>query len=202
MLMMKFCFLGLLTESLLLTLRINSVLAFNLVSIHSQKNGKLAKRSTCFMTGSFDDNMYDITIPYDAAARLAYEEWRTLYNKGPFDPIRYSTFRANYEAISVANVSAKKAARDSGSEPPRMLGLNQFGDYTAEEYEDLTSSASTTNDDEIVTSAGGSSSPISLFQNAMEAAQFQAGAANALLEAADALAEEELVSVFDFYFFS
>lgn len=124
----------------------------------------------------------DVSVPYDAAARLAYDEWRVQFDKGAFDQKRYEAFKANYEAIAVANVSAKKAARESGGEP-KLLSLNQYGDFTAAEYEAAQTSGksppSTTGD---------------ILGKAVEAAESQSAASTALGDAAAALAEEEEVS--------
>lgn len=142
-----------------------------------QRNG----RSTAFLRMATSDEN-DLSIPYDSAARMAYDQWRRQYNKGDFDEERFASFKANYEAITIANVSAKKVSRDSGSNAPRMLTLNEFGDYTAEEYEAMQAGAA------------GSAPSVDVLGKAFQAAQSQAGAATALMEAADALAEEEEVS--------
>jgi hypothetical protein len=125
----------------------------------------------------------DVSIQYDAAARLAYDGWRDEYLKGEFDPVRYEAFKENYEAIAVINVSTKKKARDEGTDTPSLLNLNEYADYTAEEYEATMKgkepeAPSTTGD---------------VLGQAMEAAQSQMAASAALQEAADALAEEEEV---------
>lgn len=136
---------------------------------------------TIWRMAAADEN--DLSIPYDAAARNAYDEWRAQYNKGDFDDARYSSFKSNYEAITVANIVAKKAARDSSADAPRLLTLNEFGDYTAEEYEAMQAGSAES------TAVSGD-----VLGKAFEAAQSQAGAASALMEAADALAEEGEVS--------
>lgn len=59
----------------------------------------------------------DVSIPYDAAARLAYDEWRATHNKGAFDAGKYAKFKAKYEEITSANMSAKKKARDTKTTP-------------------------------------------------------------------------------------
>ena len=123
----------------------------------------------------------DVSVPYDAAARFAYDEWRQQFGKGEFNPSRYEAFKANYEAITVSNVIAKKQAREGGDENPSLLALNEYGDYTAEEYQVIMS---------------GSSDPTSsgdLLGKAVEAAESQSEASTALQEAFDALAEEEEV---------
>lgn len=57
----------------------------------------------------------DISVPYDAAAILAYDEWRQKHNKGDFDASKFIKFKSSYEKISVANVVAKKVAREKGT---------------------------------------------------------------------------------------
>ena len=123
----------------------------------------------------------DVSIPYDAAARLAYDEWSTKYGKGNFDASRYETFRDNYEAITIANVSAAKKARDSGaSKAPQKLELNEYADMSQAEYE-----AAMSGEKEETTS--------NVLGQAMEAAASQNEASSALDEASKALDEEEQV---------
>jgi len=131
----------------------------------------------------------DVSIPYDAAARLAYDDWRHEFSKGSFDDKRYEQFKNNYEALTAANMAAKKRARDEGTGTVDLLTLNEFGDYSAEEYEAM--------------QAGGSdpsSSGTGIMGKAMEAVESQAEASNALGEAADALAEDEVVRALHFVF--
>lgn len=125
----------------------------------------------------------DVSIPYDAAARLAYDQWRDEFLKGDFDPVRYEAFKANYEAIAVLNVSSKKKARDEGDDSPSLLNLNEYADCTAEEYESLMKGE----EPEAPPTTG------DVLGQAVEAAQSQMAASTALQEAADALAEEEEV---------
>jgi hypothetical protein len=121
----------------------------------------------------------DVRIPYDAAARLAYDEWLVKYDKGAFDDSRYPVFKANYEAIAVANVVAKRIAREEGAtDTPSLMTLNEYGDCTEEEYKAAMSQPTTTT---------------AVLSTAMEAAQSQSEASSALKDAADALAEEEEV---------
>ena len=146
--------------------------------------------SATYKLGENDPN--DVTVPYDAAARLAYEQWTKSYNK-QYDPARYETFRTNYEALAVANVKAAKAAREAGgdAEPPKKLDLNEYADMTAEEYMAMQRTGGTTalqsSDDEEEDSTG------DVLGKAVEAAGLQSDASSALAEAADALAEEEEV---------
>lgn len=123
----------------------------------------------------------DVSVPYDAAARLAYDDWCKTYGKS-FDAARYEVFKENYEAITVMNVAAKKAARESGDDNPSLLALNEYADYTAEEYE---------------AAMNGEENPSSsdVLEQVAEATESQAAASSALQEAADALSEEEQVSL-------
>lgn len=125
----------------------------------------------------------DVSVEYDSAARLAYKDWCGKFNKEASDE-RFETFKANYEAITVANVSAAKKARDEGGDRPKDLELNEFGDMSEKEYLEMQS--------------GGSASPAeetpkapSPMESVMEASMAQSDASSALAEAADAMAEEE-----------
>ncbi len=53
----------------------------------------------------------DVSIPYDAAARLAYDQWRTE-NEMEEDEATYAAFKSKYESLAVANVIAKKMERE------------------------------------------------------------------------------------------
>lgn len=130
-------------------------------------------------TTTTDAGTADISIPYDAAAELAYDEWIVKYNK-PFDATRRDVFKANYKAIAVMNVSAKKVARDNGTPDSEisLLALNEYADCTTEEYEAAMTSTSTGD----------------ILGEAVAAVESQSAASDALREAADALAEEEQVS--------
>jgi hypothetical protein len=129
-----------------------------------------------------EQDTVDLSIPYDAAARLAYDAWRKEYDKGGFDEARYQNFKANYEAITVANIKSKRAAKEKGQDVPEKLTLNEYGDCSAEEYEDMQSSSQPTSTGDIL-------------GKAVESASAQSTASSAIKEAADALAEEEEVSV-------
>jgi hypothetical protein len=121
----------------------------------------------------------DVSIPYDAAARLEYANWCNTYGKRE-SPARFEVFKENYVAITVMNVAAKKQARDTGDDNPSILALNEYADCTAEEYEAAMNGES-------------DSSTGDVLGKALEAAQSQMAASSALQEAADALAEEEEV---------
>ena len=42
----------------------------------------------------------DVSIPYDAAAELAYKGWIEKYDR-PYDAGRYEVFLSNYKAITI-----------------------------------------------------------------------------------------------------
>lgn len=54
----------------------------------------------------------DVTIPYDAAARLAYDIWRDENEKGDFDEAAFDAFSKIYKTQAVATAVLKKASRD------------------------------------------------------------------------------------------
>jgi hypothetical protein len=122
--------------------------------------------------------------PYDDAARLAYEGWRKEFNKGDFDEKRYLIFKKNYEDISIANVMSKKQAREQGVDNPDLLNLNEFGDFTAEEYAKQQSGGAEKKK---------ASSPLDVLSKAMKAAQSQTAASEALEDASSAMDKEEEV---------
>ena len=146
-------------------------------------NGRQANFARFSMVAPSDVNV-DVSVDYDAAAKLAYSDWCEKYGKDASDE-KFATFKANYEALTVANVSAAKKARDEGTDRPKDLELNEFGDMTEEEYMRMKSGGST--EEEEAPQKGA-------LETAMEASIAQSDASNALAEAADALAEEEQVS--------
>lgn len=78
----------------------------------------------------------DIAFPYDDdEVRSAYDEWRFMYNKGPFDAIRFEQFKSNYVALTVENLRARREAVDTGRQAPEWRKLNEFGDFSMEEFE-------------------------------------------------------------------
>lgn len=136
----------------------------------------------------------DVSIPYDAAAELAYDGWIKKYDK-PYDAQRYQVFLSNYKAITVMNVSAKKKARDDpDSGTPSLLSLNEYADFTAEEYEAaMNGDSKGAEDDSSSDAAEEPSTTGNILGDAVKAVESQASASSALQEAADALEEEEEV---------
>lgn len=127
----------------------------------------------------------DVSIPYDAAAKIAYDKWRKDFKKGDFDAKRFEIFKGNYEAITIANVVAAKDARDAAMArgastaiiTEEQMELNEYADLTLDEYE------------RALGNSGASSS--GLAREAQLGASAQAGASAALADASQALAEEE-----------
>jgi len=141
---------------------------------------------------SLQEAVTDVSIEYDSAAKLAYSEWREKYSKGDFDAARYESFKANYEALTIANVVAAKKARDEKSEtPPRRLDLNEFADMTAEEYMAMQSGETVEAPKVEETEESDESQKVDLLSAAFESTVSQSEAASAIEEAATALAEEE-----------
>lgn len=54
----------------------------------------------------------DVSIPYDSAALLAYDAWRTEGDRGDFEQGSYDKFKTAYNKMTVAMVTFKKAKRD------------------------------------------------------------------------------------------
>lgn len=71
------------------------------VSKNNKKNGVTKK------TPSSKVETIDVSIPYDAAARLAYDEFRANGKEAD-----YETFKAKWEQLAVAQSSVKHAERE------------------------------------------------------------------------------------------
>jgi hypothetical protein len=67
----------------------------------------------------------------------AYEKWRQEYNKGVFDEVRYQNFKNNYIKLQVTNNAELKHARETGQPDPVPMSLNEYGDYSSEEYKQI-----------------------------------------------------------------
>ena len=169
-------------NSLAILVALSGVAGFLPSSHHHHKKHSISLKiplaSSSSLLSSTDD---DVSIPYDAAARLAYDDWRKEFKKGEFNAKRYEQFKSNYEALTAANMAAKKQARDQGTGTVDLLTLNEYGDFSAEEYEAMLSGGDA--------KSGGTD----IIGKAMEAVESQAEASNALAEASEALAEEEEV---------
>mmetsp|Transcript_39124 Transcript_39124/g.94636 ORF Transcript_39124/g.94636 Transcript_39124/m.94636 type:complete len:268 (-) Transcript_39124:223-1026(-) len=72
--------------------------------------------------------------PDDAAIQEAYSRWRQKYSKGEFSPERYQNFKSNFLAVTARNNMERQRAAQTGGAAPTPIKLNQYGDYSAEEY--------------------------------------------------------------------
>lgn len=71
----------------------------------------------------------DVTIQYNAPAQLAYDEWLAANERAgeEIDDSKFKTFEQNYIAITVTNVSAKKAVRDAGESVEGNVPVVELG---------------------------------------------------------------------------
>lgn len=60
----------------------------------------------------------DVSIPYDAAARMAFDAWVAGQEKADSSDKAYGMFKTLYEAQAVAEVTAKQKARDLANFDP------------------------------------------------------------------------------------
>jgi hypothetical protein len=74
------------------------------VAVASKKGG--ATRSGA-NTAPIKNEKIDVSIPYDAAAKLAYDIFRASGKEAV-----YATFKARYEQLVVAQVTLKKCERE------------------------------------------------------------------------------------------
>ena len=96
-------------------------------SLMSNNGGQLGSSMLDQNSGALEEQIVvpekvDVTIPYDAAARLAYDEWRqkngmmdddaTTTTSDDFDEQCYASFKIKYETMTVANVIAKRMERE------------------------------------------------------------------------------------------
>jgi hypothetical protein len=78
----------------------------------------------------------DATFAHDNdAIRFAYDEWRFQYGKGSFNPARFESFKTNFKTLTIANLQARDKAYSEGRQPPAWMNLNEYGDFSMEEYE-------------------------------------------------------------------
>jgi hypothetical protein len=78
----------------------------------------------------------ETSFPSDESViKVAYDEWRVVFNKGAFDPVRYENYKTNYKTLTDANLTARQHAEGQGTPVPTWMSLNTFGDYSMAEYE-------------------------------------------------------------------
>lgn len=59
----------------------------------------------------------DVSIPYDASVKIAYDEFRAANGKGAYNEAKFQKFKAAYLKVTSDNMKAKKVARDTGKDP-------------------------------------------------------------------------------------
>ena len=76
------------------------------------------------------------TFPFsDTQVRFAYDEWRLIYGKGDFDRKRFENFKLNHKTLTISNLKAREKAVKDGRPIPQWMSLNEYGDYSLDEYE-------------------------------------------------------------------
>ena len=69
-----------------------------------------------------------------------YENWRRKFGKGDFDPKRFEHFKINHASLMKRNEAERRAARSAGRPDPIPRQLNEYADYSAEEYDAILTS--------------------------------------------------------------
>jgi hypothetical protein len=67
----------------------------------------------------------DISIPYDAAARLAYDKWREANDKGAFDGGGFGAFKEVYEEATIGMVTYKQMERSLAAQKRSYEALEE-----------------------------------------------------------------------------
>ena len=154
----------------------SAVLAVLLTSTHQVSveafsvNGRVSAPARPFATSlksTPEDGAVDVSVPYNAAAKLAYDEWKKTYG-GNADG-SFENFEKNYCAATVSNIIAKKAGNADAT-----VELDEKADLPTDADVETKSVTST-----------------SIMNQAFESSMKQSEASSALNEAVDALAEEE-----------
>ena len=83
-----------------------SVLGAGGVAVASKRGGASSTNGAT-STAPAKVEKIDISIPYDAAAKLAYDEFRASGKETD-----YETFKSKYEQLAVAQVTLKKLERE------------------------------------------------------------------------------------------
>lgn len=105
---------------------------------HKLCSGELlpASGTACFASNVDAESTSSIVFPFnDAQVRFAYDEWRLVYGKGDFDAVRFENFKTNHKTLTISNLKARKKAARDGRPVPQWMSLNEYGDYSLDEYE-------------------------------------------------------------------
>eukprot|EP00521_Asterionellopsis_glacialis_P019343 CAMPEP_0195314886 /NCGR_PEP_ID=MMETSP0708-20121125/2671_1 /TAXON_ID=33640 /ORGANISM="Asterionellopsis glacialis, Strain CCMP134" /LENGTH=159 /DNA_ID=CAMNT_0040379983 /DNA_START=1 /DNA_END=480 /DNA_ORIENTATION=+ len=79
------------------------------VATFMNQNGESSSSSTTSATAEPEVEKIDVSIPYDSAAILAYEEWR----EGEFDQEVFAAYKKIYKGMAITKVTFKKQERDA-----------------------------------------------------------------------------------------
>ena len=100
------------------------------------RNQILPTSSTeCSASQSFESESFPRFPFNEKQVRFAYDEWRLIYGKGDFDSDRFEQFKRNHRTVTVSNLNARDKASREGRPKPQWMSLNEYGDYSMEEYE-------------------------------------------------------------------
>ena len=89
----------------------------------AMKNGSLSDSGSPKKRTESEPEPIDVSIPYDAAARLAYDNWRVEQGKGDFDVETYKAFKEIYTQLAVTEVVVKKKSREMESLHKKLESL-------------------------------------------------------------------------------
>lgn len=78
----------------------------------STKNNSASSKSPQLGGGNRQKSKTNLAVPYDAAARLAYDNWCASHDNAKFNSEAYNQFKRIYEAKAIAEAKSKKLARD------------------------------------------------------------------------------------------
>ena len=81
----------------------------------------------------------------DNHLRQEYDQWRAKYGRGEFDSERFENFKTNFAMLNEANVAARERAIAAGQDPPSWMTLNEYGDFSMQEYQAETQQSSQIN---------------------------------------------------------
>lgn len=84
-----------------------SVLGAGGFAVARKRGGAKANGATAAAPAAKKAGKIDVSIPYDAAAKLAYKEFRSSGKETD-----YETFKNKYEQLAVAQVTLKKFERE------------------------------------------------------------------------------------------
>ena len=109
----------------------------NIGTITAQKIPASAATKTSLFASDVDTEASTSSkFPFsDRQVRYAYDEWRLIYGKGDFDQKRFESFKSNHRTLVMSNLKARDKAVQDGRPMPQWMSLNEYGDYSMEEYE-------------------------------------------------------------------